>query len=295
VPVIRVRLVFNEILRFFQLADIMVVRADLGKQSIGADCFSRRFRERRNDNAVMICARRFNNHLLKKRLVEIGQLQQFDIRNKTEQAFKQRRDPRHKNAGHDTADESHDQSDRQIIEKISRDEIKADNRRHIDNAQKETDLQEDGTLTDAHDLIGCGNRSQKRKQRENDFFIEEESDEKRRQRADNQRDIPVDQNSDRHGAHGKGDGVITGIHRYKRERPVDRDGHKNSDFDKKDLQQGDDAENQQIQVGPVGRFDPVSCAPQIKHDGKKHGREEKSQHDRDSGKSVVLIVFKVGV
>ena len=64
--------VLGEVFRLHQLADVVEVRADATKRRIGADRFRGSFGEIRDDQAVVISARRLNRHAPQQRMVEIG-------------------------------------------------------------------------------------------------------------------------------------------------------------------------------------------------------------------------------
>lgn len=84
VPVFSLALVLDEIERFFNFADIMVIGADLTENGIGANGLRCSFNHRTDDYGMMITARRFDDHSLKYRLIEVGELQEPDVGRKSE-------------------------------------------------------------------------------------------------------------------------------------------------------------------------------------------------------------------
>ena len=72
-------LVFYEIKRFFYLADIMIIGADLCQECICSDFFSCRFNKGCHDNAVMICSGGHQEEFLEDRLVQVAKFQELDV------------------------------------------------------------------------------------------------------------------------------------------------------------------------------------------------------------------------
>ena len=71
------KLVFLEIDRTFHLTDIVEIRADAGKQRIGADGFGRAFSQIGDDNGMMVGAGRLQQKPAQQRMVGVGQFQQL--------------------------------------------------------------------------------------------------------------------------------------------------------------------------------------------------------------------------
>lgn len=87
-----VLLIFNEIKRFINFADIMIVPADFGKQVIGTDFGCGGFHQGADDYRVMIGARRFDHEPSKNRPIQICQLEQGNIRRIAESDLNQGND-----------------------------------------------------------------------------------------------------------------------------------------------------------------------------------------------------------
>lgn len=83
-------LIFLEIHRADELADIVVIRADAGQQRVRADGFRRGFRQIGDDHGMMIRARRFDHQSAQKRLIRVGKLDELGRRNQVKRRFQNR-------------------------------------------------------------------------------------------------------------------------------------------------------------------------------------------------------------
>ena len=89
-PVDAVGLVFDEIQRFVNLADVVVISAYFGEQGIGADFGSGGFNHGADNYRVMIRPRSFDHQLAENGLIEVGKFKQFNIGGVVKSNFHQR-------------------------------------------------------------------------------------------------------------------------------------------------------------------------------------------------------------
>ena len=61
--------VLGEVFRFYQLTDVMEIRADTAERRVRADRFRGGFSEIGHDEAMMIGARRFDGHAAQQRMI----------------------------------------------------------------------------------------------------------------------------------------------------------------------------------------------------------------------------------
>ena len=77
-------LVFDEVQGFLHLADVMVIGAHLGQKGVGVDGLGRGLHHVADDHAVVIGAGSLNHQLPQEGLIQIGELEQLDVRRETE-------------------------------------------------------------------------------------------------------------------------------------------------------------------------------------------------------------------
>ena len=94
VPVLAL-LVLAEVERVPALSDVVVVRARARQQRVGADGLRRVLHQRPDDDGVVVGARRLDDELLERRVVQVGQLQQLDVRGVAEHGLDERRERHH--------------------------------------------------------------------------------------------------------------------------------------------------------------------------------------------------------
>ena len=102
--VVRVALevhVLREVFRLHQLADVVEIRADAAKRGVRADRFRGRLGQVRDDQAVMISARRFDRHSAQQRMIQIGSFQPGNVGRDLEEMFENRQDAAHDRRGQD--------------------------------------------------------------------------------------------------------------------------------------------------------------------------------------------------
>src|SRR4030043_240186 len=75
---------FNEVKRFFQFSNVVIISADPGHQRISRNGFGRRLHQASDNDAVVIGAGSLKDKVLEDGMVHIGQFKQFDIRGVTE-------------------------------------------------------------------------------------------------------------------------------------------------------------------------------------------------------------------
>ena len=90
-PVDTIFLVFNKIEGFFDLADIMVISTHFCQQRIGSNFRCGRLHHGSHHHGMMIGAGCLNHEPFQNRPVQVGQLQQSDIRGVPKSHFNQRR------------------------------------------------------------------------------------------------------------------------------------------------------------------------------------------------------------
>ena len=83
-------LVFLKIHRANQLADVVIICADAGKQRVRADRLRRGLRQVRDHHRVVIGARRFDHQPPQERLIRVGKLDQLGGRDEVERRFQNR-------------------------------------------------------------------------------------------------------------------------------------------------------------------------------------------------------------
>ena len=66
--------IFGEVVRFYDLADVMEIRCDAADCGIGSDDFCGRLRQVGNGETVMVGARRLKAQTLEERMVQITHL-----------------------------------------------------------------------------------------------------------------------------------------------------------------------------------------------------------------------------
>ena len=71
--------VLGEILRLHQFADIVKIGAHATERGVGADRFRSGFRKIRDDETVVIGARRFDRHPAQQRMVQVRRLKPGDV------------------------------------------------------------------------------------------------------------------------------------------------------------------------------------------------------------------------
>ncbi len=79
-------LVLAEVGRVPALSDVVVVGAAAREQRVGADGLGRRLHQRAHHDAVVVGAGRVEHQLLERRVVQVGQLQQLEVRRVAEDA-----------------------------------------------------------------------------------------------------------------------------------------------------------------------------------------------------------------
>ena len=79
--------VLGEVIRLHQFADVVEIRTDTAERSVRADRFGRGFGEIRDDETMMIGARRLDGHAAQKRMIEIGRFQPGNIGGDAEEMF----------------------------------------------------------------------------------------------------------------------------------------------------------------------------------------------------------------
>ena len=87
--------VLGEVFRLHQFADVVEIGANAAKRRVGADRFRGGFREVRDDQTVMIGARRLDRHAAQQRMIEIGRFQPGDIGRDLKEMFEDRQDAAH--------------------------------------------------------------------------------------------------------------------------------------------------------------------------------------------------------
>ena len=90
------------------------------------------------------------------------------------------------------------------------------------------------------------------------LVLEEETDEHRWKNGKNEGHVAVDHDPHDHRTDGKGDCKKAGLHWDKREGPVNGFRYENTGFYKQDLQDGWNAEKQNVDVDVPGFLQPVS-------------------------------------
>ena len=101
VAVVVVPLVLDEVARLEHLADVVEVGADADQQPLGADALGGRLGDRGHGDRVVVGARRAADQLLQQRMGHVAQLQQAQVGLHAEQAFDERQQPHHQQAGKD--------------------------------------------------------------------------------------------------------------------------------------------------------------------------------------------------
>ncbi len=91
-PAVSDRLVLREILRLVDLANVVVIRADAGQQTLRPDRFGRVLRQRANQQTVVVRAGRFGRQQAQQRLAGIAPLQQRHVRADLEDPLDTRQD-----------------------------------------------------------------------------------------------------------------------------------------------------------------------------------------------------------
>ena len=107
-----VDLVLDEVVGLVDLADVVVVRRHAAEQRVRPDRLGRRFGERRDLQAVVVSARRFDREAPQQRLARIRQFQQRHARRDAERLFDERQDAQH--------DEPDRQPRRAAVEAVAR-------------------------------------------------------------------------------------------------------------------------------------------------------------------------------
>ena len=93
--------VLGVVIRLHQFADVVKIGADAAKRGVGADRFRGGFGEIRDDQAVMIGARRLDRHAPQERMIEIGRFEPRDVGRDLKQVFEDRQDAAHDRGGQD--------------------------------------------------------------------------------------------------------------------------------------------------------------------------------------------------
>src|SRR4030066_294996 len=101
--------VFNEVKRFFQFSNVVIISADPGHQRISRNGFGGRLHQASDNDAVVIGAGSLKDKVLEDGMVHIGQFKQFDIRGVTEQAFNDRSESQNEDRSEDTPNKAHHQ------------------------------------------------------------------------------------------------------------------------------------------------------------------------------------------
>src|SRR4030042_342170 len=79
--------ILNEVKGLFQLPDVVVISADSGQQRIGGNRFGPCLHQASDNDAMVVGARRLEDEVLEKGMLQISQLKQFNIGSIAEKAF----------------------------------------------------------------------------------------------------------------------------------------------------------------------------------------------------------------
>ena len=113
--------IFDEIERFFQFSNVVVVGADPCQKGIGGDGFGCSLDQAPDDDAMMIGPGRLKGQVLKEGIVEIGKFQELDIGGIPEETFDDRGQAEHQDGREDSPCKSHDEIGNEgHLERISR-------------------------------------------------------------------------------------------------------------------------------------------------------------------------------
>ena len=207
-------LVLDEELRLERLADVVEVAGNAGAQGMGTDGLRSSLRQRGDGHGVVIGARRAQHELAEERVVEVGKLQQLEVRHEAEQLEdrdqsehqKCRQDAARKREG-DVPDRLCAVGERRGIRQVDLDELDQQHCPSADRTRDHASAQHVDPLPGVGDAGGSGDPGDGEEQGEEDLLIHHQPEHRAGRQHPHQGRLRIHQDPNQHRAAGKRHGV----------------------------------------------------------------------------------------
>ena len=195
--------VLHEVLRLLDFPNVVVIRADPGQQAVGPDGLSRSFGQIAHNNAVVIGAWGPEDQLSQERVVEVAELQQFNVGGDVEQPLQDGQRDRNHHRREQTSDEAHqDVEEPRDAKDGARVQRQGHNGNDVDAADVEARNKDGGA---ALILVGPKDGNEAREetnQRITQTLLEHKPDEEGEHDAEHQRHLLLQEDDQEHRSDG---------------------------------------------------------------------------------------------
>ena len=194
-------LIFHEIERLGDLADIVVIGAHPGQERVGVDGTGRGLGHGADHHAVVIGARGLQNHLLQEGMIQVGQLQEVDVGGIAE-------NPLHERAGFPEttrAATNPPRKPKRRLNPLSRDipavddQALAENRQDVHQADLGPGFDEGGPILAIAHAVGADHAADEEINREEKTVLQQPAGKNRSGHGKNQRRLGIEEDTHQHG------------------------------------------------------------------------------------------------
>lgn len=196
--------VFDEVLRFDELADVVEVGADAALGGVGADGFGGGFGEVGEVEAVVVGAGGFFLEALENGVVEVGHLEPGDIGDAVEEPFEDGEDGPDGDGGGDAEGDGPDALDDEEDEGGFAEPADEEGAAESDESDADAGHEEVGAAADAAGEIGGGETGEERTEREFGAGGEVERSEEGNEEGGDEAGVGGNEDGDQHGRDGRG-------------------------------------------------------------------------------------------